>query len=250
MTPQGKPIYLDIGDQAIPGGLIAAPSRAGKTWLACELIRSIHQSCGGWLDIYILDPKGGAEFHADIRAIATIVDPLCDPQAASDLVRSIREKASQAFAYKKEHGLATLREGWAKKVPGCDQYRPTLIVIDEFARVVQSIKKPSDPIEQASEDLRLLVKEAIRVYPSLGYHTLLITQSARAGELTMLDGAQDSILYSIYGRQKQAMADSIGIAELARDEDLGKKGVFYLDYNNRLAKFRTHFVKRRRWRRS
>lgn len=246
MTPSGQQVHLDIGDQAIPGGLIAAPSRAGKTWLACELIRSLHQSCNGRLDVYIFDPKGGAEFHEDIRALASIADPLCDPAKASQLVRSIRERAAQAFAFKKDRGLATLREGWFKMVPGSDQFRPTLIVVDEFARVVHSIKKPSDPVEQAAEDLRQLVKEAIRVYPSLGYHTLLITQSARAGELTMLDGAQDSILYSVYGRQRQAMADAVGIPQLAQDADLGRKGVFYLEHNNRLIKFRTVVSNRRR----
>jgi hypothetical protein len=245
MTPSGKPVYLDIGDQAIPAGLIAAPSRAGKTWLACELIRSLQQSCGGYLDIYIFDPKGGAEFHQDIRAIATTVDPLCEPEAASALIKAIRDRASDAFAFKKQHGLATLREGWCKKIPGADHFRPTLIVVDEFARVVQAVKKPSDSIEQVAEDLRQLLKESIRVYPSLGYHTILITQSARAGELTMLDGAQDSILYTIYGRQKAAMADAVGIPELARDEDLGKKGVFYLEHNNRLTKFRTFGPSRR-----
>jgi hypothetical protein len=110
----------------------------------------LQESCGGWLDVYVFDPKGGAEFHQNVRATATIVDPLCDPEAASALIKAIRVRGLEAFSFKKQHGLATMREGWAKKVPGCDQFRPTLIVVDEFARIVQAVKKPSDPVEQAA----------------------------------------------------------------------------------------------------
>jgi DNA segregation ATPase FtsK/SpoIIIE-like protein len=233
-------LSIDIGDEAIPGGLICAPSRSGKTVLVEAMLWSLKRNSPA-LDIYLIDAKGGAEYSKEIRESLTLIDIPSDSKRAFNSIQKLHRELRERFAFKARMDLVSMREGWCSKVPGCEKYRPCVIVVDEASRLLLKKSGNSD-FDTACEALRILVIDCLKLFASIGTHIVLVTQSARAGELTMLEGGQDAFAagYIIYGKLKPSMASEVGHPEVAKDSEVGSlKGAFFLDYRSRLMKFRT-----------
>jgi hypothetical protein len=189
------------------------------------------------LEVVVFDAKGGAEFDRDIHECMTLVDVTGDPKKGKNWAEKIQRELKRRAAYKSRVGALTMREAWLRRILGSEAMNPTLVVLDEWPVISDMPGSGAD----TSEAIVVMTQMLLSMGASLGYHTVVITQSARASAASMrvLGGMQDNFAYRVFGRQTPAMASELGLPALASDPDFELPGVFYILSGNVWQKFRS-----------
>lgn len=232
-TADRIPVVIPFFASALPGSLILAPSRTGKTYLVSLLIKKFLASVAGSpTEVYFFDPKRGAELALGVKDLPGVHVLSPDvPGPYLQAIETIHARAEAIAAYKNSQGCTgSIADLWLTGHRGSGEYGATLIIVDEFVEQVEYEKDhDDDEAKQRKSGMRRLLQKALRRYASCGMHTILISQSARATDRNLLGAAAiDSVSLYIYGRQEKAMATALGLPILADDQEIQQlKGVFY-----------------------
>lgn len=234
---------MPILAHSLPGTLILAPSRTGKTFLVSLWIKKFLASvAGSRTEVYFFDAKGGREVTHGVKDLAGvhILSP-DDPGPYLAAIEVIHAKAAAVAAYKDSQGCTGgVADLWLRGHRGSGVVGVTLIIADEYVEQIEYEKEhDDDDAKQRKAAMRRLLQKALRRYASCGMHVILISQSARATDRNLLGAAAtDSVACFIYGRQEKAMAQALGLPLLASDPQLQRqKGVFLFRGLGREVKF-------------
>lgn len=240
--PDSSRVTAEIEKHEQAGALIVAPTNRGKSFLVDRTVGNA-MALNDELLVYLFDPKGGVDFtRCKLFNEFSILDTNDSANECLEAVRSIHKYMDEAAKFRKLVGtkdsIYRLRR---KNIPGSEKYRPRIIILDEWWRIIHHSKPKSakdyTPYDLLMEELKGLAEKILREGRSYGVFILCISQSPRAEEIK-INGAEDSFAWIIFGQALEQMAISLRLPQLATDPDLKNPGYFYFKSGSDIRKFR------------
>ncbi len=183
LDDDGRPVVLDLDEPARggdgPHGLIVGATGSGKSELLRTLVGGLLATRGHrQLAVVLVDFKGGATFRGmeHLPQVAGSVTNLDSEDMTARFADALGGELDRRQRLLRDAGQPDL-DTWRRHGSSTDAPPPLLVVIDEFAELLE-----------AAPDLLAVMVRTCRVGRSLGVHLLLATQRLDEGRLAGLDG--------------------------------------------------------------
>ncbi|MFB6199775.1 MAG: DNA translocase FtsK [Candidatus Nanohaloarchaea archaeon] len=173
VEPSGSVVKRRI-DEA-PHMLIGGTTGSGKTVFMYNLLGSLYESVGPeGFELSIIDPKR-TEFSPFQNDLVNLADGevITDAEDAKELIEDIVEREIDERTDKLQESLSTDIKGHNSKVDENEKMKPHLVVIDEYADLLDQLRDDSSEFEQ---NIRMIAQRARNV----GIHLVIATQKPSA----------------------------------------------------------------------
>ncbi|NMJ92705.1 hypothetical protein GLT81_00415 [Nanohaloarchaea archaeon] len=173
VEPSGSVVERKI-DEA-PHMLIGGTTGSGKTVFMYNLLGSLYESVGPeGFELSVIDPKRTefSPFQEDLVNLAED-EVITNAKDAKELIEDIVEREIDERTDELQDSFSTDIKGHNSKADSNEQLKPHLVVIDEYADLLDQLRDDSGEFEQ---NIRMIAQRARNV----GIHLVIATQKPSA----------------------------------------------------------------------